>query len=224
MEQALKIDPKNTDALAGDAFGYFLEYQRGRELETDYGVKVLAPADQAIAIAPDTLWAYYAKGAYLNYSHRADKAIDAFDAGLAINSNFAPLWPVRGVANVFLGRCEQAKSDLLQLQRLSPRDPFGAIRTKYLGDAELGLGRFEAATEDYHEAMDLGFKLWWPYANLAAASALAGKMDEAKIALAEARRLQPRLTVKWYRLTPEAFAPAIPNLFDGLRKAGLPEE
>ena len=54
----------------------------------------------------------------------------------------------------------------------------------------------------------------------AAAYALAGKMDEAKNALAEGRRLNPNLTVKW--LTDHA--PNIPPLFDGLRKAGLPEE
>jgi hypothetical protein len=45
-------------------------------------------------------------------------------------------------------------------------------------------------------------------------------MDEAKSALAEARRINPKLTVKWVtaRIT------NVPPLFEGLRKAGLPEE
>jgi hypothetical protein len=38
--------------------------------------------------------------------------------------------------------------------------------------------------------------------------------------LAEAQRLNPQLTVKWLM----ARAPNLPVLFDGLRKAGLPEE
>src|SRR5208337_4329783 len=79
---------------------------------------------------------------------------------------------------------------------------------------------FDAAIEDYHKAIDLGMHQVWPYASLAAAYALADKMDEAKSALAEARRLEPKLTVKW--ITP--LAPPIPNLFGGLRKAGLAEE
>jgi len=54
----------------------------------------------------------------------------------------------------------------------------------------------------------------------AAAYALAGKMDEAKTALAEARRLNPKLTVKWMI----AHFPNVPALFEGVRKAGLPEE
>jgi adenylate cyclase len=222
FEQSLKIDPNNADALAGDAYTYADEYILWRNPETDYDAKILGPTDQAIAIAPDTLWAYYVKSVYLYYSHRADKAIDAADAGLAINSNFAPLWAVRGIANVFGGRFEQAKSDILQSQRFSPRDPLNGMRTKYLGDAELGLGRFDAAIEDYHKAIDLGNGYWPLYASLTAAYALAGKIDEAKIVLAEARRLTPKLTLKW--LTQTNIAPLIPDLINGLRKAGLPEE
>jgi tetratricopeptide (TPR) repeat protein len=128
---------------------------------------------------------------------------------------------VRGNANLFFGRFEQAKSDILQSIRLGPRDPLRAISTKYLGDAELGLGRFDAAIEDYHKAIDLGMQNnMWPYASLAAANALAGKMDDAKSALGEVHRLEPTLTMK--SLIP--LAPPIPNLFDGLRKAGMPEE
>ena len=58
------------------------------------------------------------------------------------------------------------------------------------------------------------------YAGLAAAYALEGKMDEAKSALVEARRINPSLTLKWYR----EHAADIPTRLEGLRKAGLPEE
>jgi hypothetical protein len=45
-------------------------------------------------------------------------------------------------------------------------------------------------------------------------------MDHAKAPLAEARRLNPKLSVKW--LT--ARNPILQTAFDALRKAGLPEE
>ena len=55
---------------------------------------------------------------------------------------------------------------------------------------------------------------------IGAAYAHAGKMDEAKAGLAEARRLNPAITIKWMK----EHSPNLPAVFDGLRKAGLPEE
>jgi hypothetical protein len=45
-------------------------------------------------------------------------------------------------------------------------------------------------------------------------------MDEAKAALAEARSRNPELTAKWMK----EHTPNLPSVFEGLRKAGLPEE
>ena len=44
-------------------------------------------------------------------------------------------------------------------------------------------------------------------------------MDEAKTALAEASRLNPTITIKWMK----EHTANLPSVFDGLRKAGLPE-
>ena len=89
-----------------------------------------------------------------------------------------------------------------------------------IGGVELGQGHYDAAIDEIHKAIEAGFRTFIPYADLAAAYALDGKMDEAKSALAEARRLNPNLTVKWLI----AHSPNLPRAFEGLRKAGLPEE
>jgi adenylate cyclase len=220
FEQALKIDPNDADALAGEAICYGVEYFYFANPETDYDAKVIGQADRAIALAPDTMAAYWAKSIQLFFSHRFDEALRTTDAGLAINPNYAALYAPRSLANASLGRFEQAKSDAQQAMRLSPRDPLIGLFHVHLGSAELGLGHFDAAIDQYHNATDAGYRPFFVYANLAAAYALEGKMDEAKIALAEARRLNPKLTVK--RL--QSVAPNIPAIFEGLRKAGLPEE
>ena len=220
FEQALKLDPDDADALAGDAYTYVNEFLWGRNTQTDYDAKVLGQADRAIALAPDTLWAYYAKCVYLYYSQRADKAVSAANGGLAINPNFGPLWSVRGIAEIFLGHFERAEADMKQGFLLNPRDPLAWFAHWYLGDAELGLRHFDAAIAEYNKSIDSGFLSCLPHAGLAAAYALEGKMDEARSALAETRRLEPALTVKWLI----ARYPDIPPLLEGLRKAGLPEE
>ncbi len=220
FEQALKIDPNDADALAGEAECYVLERFYFANPETDYEAKVIGQADRAIALAPDTMWAYVAKSVYLSESRRFDESLRTADAGLAINPNYAPLYAPRSIANASLGQFEQAKSDAQQGMRLSPRDPLIGVFHVHSGDAELGLGHFDAAIDEYHNATDSGFRPFFVYNDLAAAYALEGKMDEAKSALAEARRLNPKLTVKWL----QSVAPNIPALFEGLRKAGLPEE
>jgi adenylate cyclase len=220
FEQALKIDPNDADALAGEANSYGVEYFYFANPETDYDAKVIGQADRAIALAPDTVGAYWAKSVQLTFSRRFDEALRTANAGLAINPNYAPLYNSRSLANASLGQFEQAKSDAQHAVRLSPRDPLIGLLHVHLGDAELGLGHFDAAMGEYNNAADSGYRPFFVYSDLAAVYAVEGKMDEAKTALAEARRLNPKLTVKWL----QSVAPNIPALFDGLRKAGLPEE
>jgi adenylate cyclase len=223
FEQALKIDPDDADALAGEASTYGNEFfwqtyphtDWRKNPDTDYEKRILGQADRAIALAPDNVAAYEAKSYYLLETRRFDEALRATHAGLAINPNSARLFAARGWTEINLGRFEQAKSDALQAMRLSPRDPAIGDFHSALGCAELGLGQFDAAIAEFHDQGDA-------FLGLAAAYALAGKMDEAKSALAEGRRREPEVTVKW--LIEESRAPRLPPLFDGLRKAGLPEE
>ena len=78
FEQALKIDPNETDALAGDAYAYLLEYTRGwTTAGTDYEAKILGQADRAIALAPDDMWAYNVKSLYLTSSQRPNEGLEA---------------------------------------------------------------------------------------------------------------------------------------------------
>jgi adenylate cyclase len=220
FEQALKIDPNDAEALAGDAITYLFEYVYGwGNSATDYDAKILGQAERAIALAPDTIRAHWTKSTYLSLglSRRFNEALRAADAGLAVDQNFAPLYSARATAEISLGRFEQAKSDVQQAVRLSPRDPNMGIWQAQLGDVEIGAGPAEAAIGEYQKAFDAGYRGPSVYSGLAAAYAIEDKLDEAKSVLAEAR---PSLTLKWYR----EHATSIPTKLEGLRKAGLPEE
>jgi adenylate cyclase len=219
--QALRIDPNEADALAGDAYAWFLEYSRGwTTAGTDYEAKILGQADRAIALAPDNVWAYNVKSLYLTVSQRANEGLSAADAGLAINPDDPVLYRARGLAEIALSHYEQAKTDVQQAIRLGPRDPRIGLWLDSLGDAELGLGNFDAAIDEYKKAIDAGWRGYQPYRGLAAAYALQGKLEQATSALAEARRLNPGLTLEWQ----QSHSQSIPPLIEGLRKAGLPEE
>jgi adenylate cyclase len=104
--------------------------------------------------------------------------------------------------------------------RLSPRDPWLSHWRNYLADAELGLGHLDVSIEESSKAIDGGYRVFYSYLNLAAARGMKGDMEEAKKALAEARRLNPKLSVKWINDRKPILRPAV----DSLRKAGLPEQ
>ena len=220
FEQALAIDPNDPDALADAANTYLSDYYyEWSTTAIDYDAKVLGQVDRAIALAPDNVWAYWVKSFYLDSSSRPNEGLRAAAEGLAINPNYAPLYNARAYAVMNLGRFDQAKSDILQAMRLSPRDPVMGLWRASLAEAELGLGHFDAAIDQLHQAIDAGYRTSFPYRMLAAAYALDGKMDDAKTALAEALRFSPKLTVKSVaRTNPN------PVVLEGLRKAGLPEE
>jgi len=139
--QALKLDPNNADALTGEAWSYTGDKAFGwTKADIDYDAKILGQADRSIALDPDNVLAYQAKAAYLTMSSRPDEALRAADAGLAINPSSAILLATRANVETYLRRFEQAKSDLQQAMRLSPRDPRLGQWHNFTADAELGSG------------------------------------------------------------------------------------
>ena len=103
FDQALKADPNDADALAGEAFAYMALYTFGEATtETNLDGKIIDPADRAIALAPDNMRAYAAKSFYLADTGRANEALRAADSGLAIDPNSAPLLDARTLAELSL--------------------------------------------------------------------------------------------------------------------------
>jgi TolB-like protein len=220
FDEALKIDHDNGDALAGKATTTLFEYIYAPKAGIDYDAAILGMVDRAVALDRGNIRAHLIKGSYLSMSGRPEDAVRALDAGLAIDPNAAGLLATRSTANDYLGRFEQAQSDIQQAMLLSPRDPAMGQWFNLRADPELGLGRFDEALEDAKKALQGGHRVFYTYLNLAAAHAFKGEIDEARAAMAEARRLKPDLSVKWL----VKHKPVLHFAFDELRKAGLPEE
>jgi adenylate cyclase len=220
-EQALAIDQNNAGALAGEAGTYMVDMAFGwTDPATDYDAKILGQVDRSIALVREDPLPYVVKSLYLTVVRRLDEGIRAANAGLAFNPNSARLHAARGHAGIYIGLFEQGKTDIEKAMRLSPRDPGIGGWHIFLCLAELGLGHYDAAINDGNRAFDAGYRIFLVHAFLAAAHALKGDTPRAKTALAEARRLNSKLTVK---MMAERYA-NITVLLEGLRKAGLPEE
>jgi adenylate cyclase len=114
----------------------------------------------------------------------------------------------------------EGKSDTLHAIRLSPRDPNLGIWYSTLVPSDIGLGNFDDAITDSHRAIEVGYWTFPVYSNLAVAYAMANRIDDARAAVAEALKLNPKYSVK---LMSERYHKP-PAVLEALRKAGVPEE
>jgi adenylate cyclase len=120
-----------------------------------------------------------------------------------------------------------------QAIRLSPRDPL--IYIFYggrIGLVHLLQSRTHEAIPWFEKARSIEPADPWNHGYLASAYALKGETDRAATELAEARRLRPdgyyssiaRLRSVRFDAVPKITALIEATYFDGLRKAGMPEE
>ena len=154
----------------------------------------------------------------------ANEIIAEAEATLRADPSFARAYLPMAGAEILLGRNEQAISHLEQAMRISPRDSSLGVWHQETGRALLALRRYDAAVQEGLKATDSGYRTALTYAGLAAFYAAADKAPEAKAALAEAMKLNPKLSVAWFHAHFPSYIESPPSMREGLIKAGLPEE
>jgi adenylate cyclase len=231
FEQALALDPTNADALAGAAFIDTTNYASGWfDENVDLYARAMQRANQALLINPNQADAHYAKARLIMFKAKpndaatANQVISEAEAALRADPSFArAYWPM-AVGDEFLGHYEKAISDLEQAIKISPRDSNLGVWQTEMGRALLGMGRTDAAVQDGLIGIDSGFRTVMSYTALAAFYAAADKMPEAKATMAEAMKLNPKLSVAWFDARTPSLINSPPGFREALIKAGLPEE
>ena len=231
FEQALTLDPANADALAGAAFVDAGDYANGwSDQSVDLYARAMERAEQAILLDPDQAYAHFTKARLIMYKTKpndaasANEIIGEAEASLRADSSFAQAYHPLAVGESLLGRYEQAMSDLEQAMRISPRDSFVGLWHMEMGRQFFALRQTDAAVQEGLKAIDSGYRQAFGYAALAAFYAAKHETPEAKAALAEALKLNPKLSVAWLHTHVAGFIDTPPGFREALIKAGLPEE
>jgi tetratricopeptide (TPR) repeat protein len=146
------------------------------------------------------------------------------DRAVVLNPNLWGAWHASGWVRVYRDEPEVAIEHFARALRLSPLDPRVISLQAGTAFAHFLAGRYDAASSWAEKAMWAQTNYVTPIRIAAASHALAGRLAEARQALARLRELDPAARVanvkEWHRLRR---AEDLARLEDGLRKAGLPE-
>src|SRR3989454_4500278 len=229
FEDALRIDPDNSQARVGLAQAFTLVHRNRWDPERD---RILARADEAvtraIALSPNYAHAHYVKAEVLALSRRFDAALATYDRAIALDPNHAAAYVSRGRALIAIGRAAEAMAPVEKAIRLSPRDPDLFIWYYVLCHAHTHLARDAPAIEWCLKSTATGKSFWGAWTDLAAAYAWRGQKAEAAAAVAELLKVRPGFTVETlaqdgaqYSDNP-TFRKEFERIVEGARKAGLP--
>lgn len=223
LEKSLSIDPNYGRAhamLARTHVHTYLEPRDGDYLIPAGLDRAHEFARRAVQLDGGLPEAHAQFGWVLLFQRQHEAAIVEYERTMSLNPNFTEAG--FGLCLMFAGEPGRGM-DLLQANLR--RDPFqNASRLGYIGHAHYMLSRYPEAIPPLRECAWLmpNFriaKLW-----LAAAYAQAGQLAEARAAADDVRRIEPEFTIDRWKVTAVyKNQEDAEHLFDGLRKAGLPE-
>jgi len=233
-EKALALDPHSVEARSRLAAALSSRLLDGMSdtVDADFD-RAKQLIEQALAEAPESPIAHFAKAQLLRARHRCDAAIPEYETVLAANRNVLAAVGNIGRCKIYIGLLDDGVALEEQAIRLSPRDPFVGVWYFRIGQARLLQSRVDEAISWLEKAHDKNAAYAFVPAWLAAAYGLKGDLPHAAAELVDARRLDGNgapasiaaaraVSIRDFA-APRAQALLEATYLAGLRQAGVPE-
>jgi TolB-like protein/class 3 adenylate cyclase len=231
FDRALAADPGNVDALIGSGFVDLIE---GALSFVADPIAAFAAAEakltKALSSVTDHALGHTWLGLVDILTKRAAEGIAECEHALALDRNLAQAHALIGQGKIFIGRAEETEAHVAEALRLSPRDTWAYACMNMVGLAKLHLGSYEQAVAWFRRSKEANRNFPSAYFNMAAALAHLGRLDEANSAVQTGLALNPAYSVSRVRAAWTArsddptYLAQLEPIFDGLRKAGVPEQ
>ncbi|WDZ81967.1 adenylate/guanylate cyclase domain-containing protein (plasmid) [Ensifer adhaerens] len=195
FERALERDPQFVPGLLGLATTHadmvFLTWSEDRDTDLERADAVLA---QVLAVAPQNAVASYIRAHVFFGRGQLQDAIDACEASLALDHNYASAYGFLAAMVRLDGHPERSVKLLQRAMLLSPRDPEMWTWLQYLGRAQSDLGQAEDAIANFRRAIAINPTApAYQWTLLSTAYARAKRPTEAREAMDTFLRLSPHL-------------------------------
>jgi adenylate cyclase len=178
-------------------------------------------AARAVELDDSDPWAHLAQGYLAFMTRRTDEAVNEFKRALDLNPNFAAAHGYMGLALSLAGRSEEAITHCEQALLMSPQDPQNAIFNTAIAAAHYLAGRYQEAIAFGLKAMQQRTHFTSGYRIYVASLAQAGRIEEAREALARLKELFPEMTIAWIEQYVPYTGDSMVKFIDGMRKVGL---
>jgi adenylate cyclase len=236
-EQALRIDPNNVHALWVLAMKFNNAVSMGTSTDPEADLKRADElASQALALDPTAAGAHAAKAWVLFNQARFEEAIAEKERTLALDPAAADTIQAMGWDYLYLGQYEKALELFDKAMRLSPHDPTLQFNSFGKSWSYFGLKQYDQAIDWARRAITIGTDNPFPHTFLTAALALTGHEAEAREALQHYLAMPSSAQFRTIGALKAYYAPSpkwitgpradetLERQYDGLRKAGMPEE
>jgi TolB-like protein/class 3 adenylate cyclase len=226
FHKAIELDPNFATACGWATIAYARRKQglwmTDVNVETAEGMRL---ARRAIELGKDDAVALATGGFGLAFlGGELDAGLALTDRALALNPNFAAAWMGSGWIRAYVGDPDTAVRHLSHAMRLSPRD-------LNITQIYMAMSLAMRCAERYDEAALWATKVLQEHPryvaailNYAIATALAGRVEEARVALSRAMQIDPTLRISKLPLLSVLRRPEDRSRYaEGARLAGMPE-
>jgi tetratricopeptide (TPR) repeat protein len=149
------------------------------------------------------------------------------EQALVLNRNLAEAHAWAGMAKYFLGRGAETEAHVSDALRLSPRDSRAFLWMQFVGVANIQAGIDPEAVHWLRRCLEANRNHPLAYFQLAAALALLGELDQAKLAVRAGLNLDSTFTIRRLHASVSSnnagYLAGRERLTKGMRMAGVPE-